>query len=359
MSVVGTAATLHTGTTGNFKEEAKREYQIVFQVTVDDKDDGPPTVLQATGLPSTGSTYAMGNETDATAYLYDLSAKRVSGTRLLWHVTAKYKRLSGDDDQDEHTDENGEPQDDPLLWHNQIGVTFQKHTIPVDVAWNLIDIGVPGGAPTGQRPEGRPGPVINSAFTVLDPPLEKEESTMIVRVTKNELTFPQLASGFIDTINSDPFTISKIRYNFFMLFFKNTAKLAGVDGSFQFENNTVFWKNTYELHVNERSFAPAANNAGHPGFEPKGWNEEVLDRGIYGIAVDGLDDGRGGSYTGNPTGAQTGVQRLQSRGGGSVDEPILLNGRGLPATMTDTNTGDPVYLPYRIYQENDFNILGI
>ena len=77
----------------------------------------------------------------------------------------------------------------------------------------------PGNSSPGtetRRAPGSSGAVHNSAFTVYDPPLERDDSRLILRVTKHLAAFPWTdARKYKDVVNSDQFTINKKGNMFF------------------------------------------------------------------------------------------------------------------------------------------------
>ena len=51
-------------------DEGHRDYLLTWLITTDDGDDGPETVLSAPGLPSIGTAYSFGNDSDTWAFAY-------------------------------------------------------------------------------------------------------------------------------------------------------------------------------------------------------------------------------------------------------------------------------------------------
>lgn len=53
---------------GGADDEGHRTYDATFQVRTDDPSDGPAVVMQCAGLPTTGATWAIGNDIDVYAW---------------------------------------------------------------------------------------------------------------------------------------------------------------------------------------------------------------------------------------------------------------------------------------------------
>lgn len=93
------------GRTGNHGVSSSREYQIPWQVLTNSDNDGPRNVI-AVGpfigpdpLPLIGATYSVGNDTDTFSVCQNLAAVNVPGRVREWTVTATFKPLEPNQEQ--------------------------------------------------------------------------------------------------------------------------------------------------------------------------------------------------------------------------------------------------------------------
>lgn len=327
----------------------QREYTTPYHVEVDDPNDGPQVVVDANGLPVIGNQYTgVGNDVDLAAYCVSLTPSRVPGDRLLWKVIAKWTTIPGPGLGGEGSgsrkvkvkDDGETPTDNPLEFRPDIEVTTAQFTSPVERAKYISGFSA---AINQFRAPDSFGPVVNSALTVYDPPLERDDSRMVVRITRYKSAFPWAdAEKYKDAVNSDDFTIDKPGI-MVRTFKKYTCKLSPITGSYELVNGDHFWNVTYEFHVNNE----------YPGI---GWRVQVVDRGVVVSAREGDPNGRGGTISASDIVAGTPqVRRLVDAGGMPITEPVLLNGSGQPL-----NPGSPpVYIVYAIYPEHPFAALGM
>jgi len=104
-----------------------REYTSIFQVITDDVADGPITVTNASGIPTYGTPYTWGNDSDQWAFAIAANAKlvREQDTRRVWHVTINHStqaRLRCADTQREN------PLDEPPI----LSGSFVQFTKPAE-----------------------------------------------------------------------------------------------------------------------------------------------------------------------------------------------------------------------------------
>lgn len=337
MAAVGTARTIWNGQTGAWKETGEREYTVIREVEVSDPLDGPAVVLGALGVGLLGASYAVGNDVDLLALLREKTPTRAPNTRLLWIVNERYSNRS-DQDQNPQVNDDGDPEKDPEKWHDELDVSFRNIMRPVYKAKNR--------SPLNARPLGTNGPVVNSALAVLDPPLEREQPIMVVRVVRRRKKFPTAdAKAYEGAINDDAFNINKPKLGFNLAVGQYQAKMEGITGSLQFltdqdGKSKPFWKYGYELHIDDEF----------------GWRVDVLDRGFHARACALDPNGRGGTISPSDLIAgQPQVRRLVDNAGIPITEAVLLDGNGQPLLP-----GLPaVYLTYSVARELPFAGLGI
>jgi hypothetical protein len=242
-----------------------REYHRSFQVLTDSPYVSPKTVQEAQGLglPALFASYtnATGTEVDADALARKIEVKADAQNPNLHDVDVLYSTA-----------------DNPLLE-------------PPDVEWDFV---------AWQKPVERDAlgiSIVSSAYGKPDPPLTMDDSRLVCRYTKNELTFdPAVAIAYRDAVNLD----------FFWGAPPNTAKIASLRGTRQYRSGFLYWRNTYEIHFRRIN------------GQEIGWNLDVLDRdyNFYTrrwAASDVRKKMRATGFDARPTG-----------------DPILLNGNGSP-----------------------------
>lgn len=338
---VSTVTKLFSGQTGS-RTAKERTYEASWMVVVTDPKDGPKIVVDAVkewlGKPWTGFS----NDVDSTARCESLVPSRVPDTRLVWTVKGTWKTESQGDG---GVGDGGSIEFDPTKWRDEVEVGSVKVTVPVDKATILIAL------PKIKRPQNSVGPIVNAAGDVLDPPIEKEESHQVIRITKYEAEFPShLAPAYDNAINSDGFTISKPGLHRDIKRYQ--AKMEPITGSlnwYERKDGTQFayWKNVYELHIKQ-----------------SGWRVEVVNRGRNRRAGPGDPNGQadkdGGKFISPGELAQRKkfrppVTRIRDDDDFPVG-PVLLDLDGNPLQAYDKNA---TYIPYGLYFEVEFANLGL
>ncbi len=343
-----------TGATGSWEAD-RREYTAVYHVWTDDPLDGPKAIIDyfyAHGLAVLGSSYSYGHDSDPWAYCVKMDPQRADRSAKQWSLVLSYE--TRDREKEQGRDKNGDPTDDPLQFHSELDVGKAQFQSPVERAWN--ETRLPG------RAVGTLGAVTNSAGTVFDPPLMRDRSDMVYRITKYMDHFPDsTARQYLDAINSAAWTLTLRFQQFTATFFRHEAKLQNLGGTFharviQLANGQPklqrFWKNTYEIHSRDG-----------------GWIEEVVDRGLHAKAGLGDPDGRGGIIGFKPDGSAMNnqemaaafppgtppVRRLTDFAGQPIDEPVLLDLQGQPLAAGQAAK----YIRYRTLNAYPFHVLGI
>src|SRR5690349_2239398 len=131
MAVSGFARPHFEGQTGAFRLD-RNETSLNYFVDVTDPLDCPWVVARAPGLPLLGSFYVVGNDVNPFLRCQEITPSRVPGNRLLWLVSCKYE--SPNFDQQQGKNEDGDPEDDPLKWRDEITVNMSQYALPVDIA---------------------------------------------------------------------------------------------------------------------------------------------------------------------------------------------------------------------------------
>ncbi len=99
-----------------------RTYTSVYQVITDDVNDGPITVVNASGIPNYGASYQWGNDSDSWAFCQAAHPRlvNVKDTSRQWYVTITHSTIART-----QQDFNRES---PLDWRPIISGSFAKFT---------------------------------------------------------------------------------------------------------------------------------------------------------------------------------------------------------------------------------------
>lgn len=161
--------------------------------------------------------------------------------------------------------------------------------------------------------EGRP--IVNSAGDPFDPPITRPRSKGSLVVVRNERTYDDLlASAFRDRVNE---------FEFFGL---EPGTVLCVDISAE----SAFAQSIGEYYVVTYEFE----------HEPKGWNPQVLDRGLRKLN------------------ATTGDREQIQIQGSLATSPVLLDGLGAPLAEERVADGEAIYLDFSTYESADFGEFG-
>lgn len=340
MAVVGSATIIEESQSGVQNADGTKEFSAVYQVRTDSAADGPNIVLAATGLPALYSTYAAGNDTDTSCYCVSLAPSRVAGSRLVWNVQISWKTLDfqGGGSGGINVGDNGLPTANPLAFADDVEIGYAAYTGPAmrcenvdDIIWSQIGVA---------RAAGTIGPAVNSALEIFDPPPERDFSRLFFRVTGNRaaLPFPAMDS-YRDAINNDRWTLIKPAQGINITFNEYTCKMRNIGGSWQIQNNTAFWRLTFEWEVKDLD------------DDPGGWRYDLLDQGYHYASPAGYPDGLGGTVPAIDVNSPE-IRRAEDYRGNAVG-PVLLDGFGQPLGRNKPGK----YLRYKIYKELPFQPL--
>lgn len=217
-------------------------YRRNFQVVTDTKRDGPIAVRAGFGTATGIGLYSAYNngmtgtvagvtvavpfhEADPTSYVRDVTCNCISADGLNWMLAADY----GPYDPVQHVDNplNAPPE---VSWD---GVTWEE----------LCDQDVHG------------NPILNTAGDPFDPPITREDSRPVLRITRNEPIFSAgNAHTWRNRLNSDTF----------MGCVAGIAKLRPIKAARQYHPTAgYFWVVNYEFE-----------------FNPQGWKKTILNQGL-------------------------------------------------------------------------------
>ncbi len=332
------------------------EYRQVWHCTVTDPLDGPVTVFNYFKIngPYIGDFYTNGNESDSASFLDEIDVpQHIDGSATEYQVVCTYKPLSisgglGDAQGGRRSGirrdyETGTPTAKPWRWHYELSVSFSPHQVPVYRAEYVS--GLVGKAALLTTPGTMVMPR-NSANTVYDPPLEKDDNRLILRIKIYRRLFNiDLAKSTINTVNKHQVTfgifesdkLGKPFEGIYGNFAEGTLKVASIDAAYRLEHTADEEIEFYEVNIEVH-------------WRDTGWREFVVDRGLNIAQKAGEANGRGGVFSADPQPNGGLSTPIQGADGEPITEPQLLdgNGRTLGAGL------DPVYLEYKLYTEIDY-----
>jgi hypothetical protein len=333
-----------------------REYSITLKASCTSKLDTTATVAEylrthttfPSGpgrLPYLGRSYGIGNTRDSSVYCENLSIDRIgksdgpSGTPggVDFLIVAGFKPVSGGGlPPVKRIDINGKPQENPLLWKDDISTRNYTITIPAETGrfWGAFD-GKGNIVNCATIPLGGGTAVMNSATDIFDPPPSREVSITVLRITRSILAvFPHQYEKYIGAVNVDNVVINKGPYGFLYRFEPTQGLIKTIDNEFDIANGIPYWRHTIEVHVN-----------------PLGWRRQIPDIGpnqlgraevvLDGVTISNSDVGPSGFFK----------KRFVDVRGNPVIGLLNGNGVGLKAGQ------EPVYLSYQI--ENEIPFAGI
>lgn len=274
--------------------ERTRDYVRTFNVVTNSRDIPPELVQLATGLPRLWNVYVSAIGTyDLLSLCKEVEAKQDTQDPYTWRVTCRYSNKINRPDL--FTQEN------PTLR-------------PAEVEYDTVEV---------LRPVWKDilgNPIWNSSKERFDPPPEKEERRLSIKITRNQLTYdPLFYLNYEGAVNSDTW----------LGFKPGRVKCCKARGKRMYEAGYFFWQAYFELQVRLRD----SENPGDDAFAPdnagnalKAWQLELLDRGYMEI---------------NEAGYQVILRDLAT--GTALTSPVLLrNGRRLPVGES------PVFLYFEV-----------
>lgn len=211
--------------------EQHRQYTSTYMVLTDDKNDGPITAIQASGIPAYRSPYAFGNDTDPWAFCSSIQARltKVEDTARQWTVTVTHSTRPAERCADFQIDN---PLDEPF----KISGSFAQFTRPATVDRNGLSI-------------------TNSVQEPFVPAIEIDDSRKVLVIEKNLPTIDlDDWADYADTVNSGTLwglSSRKIKLNQWRF----TVLYYGVCN--------YYVNNVWEFHINKDK-----------------WNHKVIDAGF-------------------------------------------------------------------------------
>ena len=338
------------GSTGSETKQG-REFTTTYRVETDTHLDQTKTIIDffrdnasfgGLALPYLDSRYAFANDTDTSALCDSIAPKRAENSQQHWTVEFHYKTPDEEEEETGET-ESGDASNNPLDWRPTVDISFVEYTRPVTKAIYR------GGMTNGLLQEGQEYPVVNSAMTILDPPLERAALQQLFRIGKYWFEYPWVAKFAFRAVNKEAFSLLVRDPNMIgedgrptedegalnVSFSPFQCQIASLNGALVKKHGLTVWKLSTEMLVDYEF----------------GFRVDVLDQGLAAKGGDGDPDGRGGTWAEAdiPNGVPH-TRQLLDPNGVPITDPVLFNGQGQPLTLG----ADPVHITWSIYPEHDF-----
>lgn len=352
---------LHNGWSGSDTAGGGITFNVVYLVEVNDKNDGPLVVLNASGLPMVGDSYEVGNDRDDFAFVKSVSPSPIAD--MMWNVVITFGPLEPSDEgssngsNTEGLDKEGKPTDDPLEIAARMSVSsvLAKRAATNGAYFGRLEENAGGDYilnadgfngdkppvvehPTLWNADEDHGsirdktPITNSVFTPYDPPPEIDYSRTRLTINMNLRPQPDAPwRDFLSRVNSinkdnvyfeDAFGDTVCMANMY------SARVMGVSYEERLMNNKMFWSTQIDILIDNLF----------------GWRLDILDRGYCDTTNEGVSEGAT-------------KKNIVDKNGLPLAEPVLLNGQG---AQLNIETDSAVYLQYGVYPEisfiNDFPI---
>ena len=306
-----------SGTSG---QTVKASYRASYRVTCSSAADTIDEVLKhfriTASLPWPGRRFKFGNGFNASVLCNDVQADQVEKGDGQFIATCKFESLEPQEGSDGQTPD-GQQTENPLQFHDEIEVSYQSISIPVEKAtlFGTDPLGINN--PILQK--GYQGPIINSAGKPYQTALEKEVRIKVLRITKYSAGYSDsIFEPYMDAINNDVFVINKPQYNFSMRVNIYRCKFGNIGSSFGLTNGIKFYRSTVELLITKL---------------PYGWLRLVPDMGRDRRQYPELDKDDFGNTISNDNVLVSRRQlstSIKDENGFPVQDPVLLDGNGQP-----------------------------
>ena len=265
-------------------------YKVMYRAHCDSSSDTPPIIFkfleQNKGTyPWYGSPLTLGNGSDKSVVVKNIDVDTVDNSDRDFDITYSYEPASAESDLQPQQGTDGTLTTDPLLWLDEIDISFTQ-TLEVVESAVFHGFSDKNGAAIRHpiMDVGNVMPPMNSAAVPYDPPIEKEVDIRVIRISKNVLQYDGLFfDQYQGAVNSDFVTIDKPGYDYRDVIRPLCGKIKAIGGAYQFVNGSQYWKQTIEIHVH-----------------PNGWRRKLLDIGnVHIYTLNGIDTSYG-DFDGNP-----------------------------------------------------------
>lgn len=327
--------------TGSQEGTISRSYRASYIVTVSSDVRSPAGVFRYfelnADLPWPGRSYRYSDGFDGFSFCKSIDIDWVDKSDGKFIARATFE--AAQQQEEEKPDNEGKNTTNPLLWADELDVSFSQISVPVEFCQFLGF--VPQGIENRFLRNFTIQPVVNSALKPFDPTLEEEMQIKIIRITKYTGFYEGEAfNRYIGAQNADRVVINKPLYGFRDSIEPAHALIKGLSAQFGITNGIRHWRTTIEVHVSPFIF---------------GWNRVVVDRGLDARRGQGDPNGAGGTVSASDLAAYgtVGHEPIKDKDGVPVSEPVLLDGNGQPLKPGET----PVLLVYRTRPELLFSVI--
>jgi hypothetical protein len=310
----GTSGSASGSDNGTVKASYRSMYRVTCSSPLDTVDDVLKHFRITASLPWIGRRFKFGNGFNTSVFCKDVQADYVDKSAGQFVVSCKFESLEGKSGGDQGGTISGDASDNPLKWHDEISVSYQNISIPVEEAtlWGFSPLGISN----EYLRRGYKGAVVNSAMMPCDPTLEEEARIQVVRITKFLPTYNgNDYTPYLDAINSDRFTINKPAYNFRLSVGLYKAKFGNVSTDFGFSSGIKYYRQTAELLISTL---------------PYGWLRPVVDQGFHRrtMVFDKNDEGETISPGDDSVDRKQFVSVIKDANNYPVSSPVRLDGNG-------------------------------
>ena len=346
MAVIPGSISLHWhGSTGSVsREPLGAEYTAVWRLWVDDPNDQAQTVLTwfQNNVVLLGTAYDYAGDTAASVARADrIRARRELGSTDIWQVVVNYTTPQDE----EGEDASGNATLVPTDFRPTLDLSMVTYSEPVEES--EFHGGYKGKAKQF-IPKNTWVMPMNSALVPFNPPAEKDAHRIVLRVTRNMLTFDgDEADKYANTVNAQPF---KVNYRGVTMRFKKLeAKIREWSLAMRRQNGLDFLEVSCVI---DRASRTKDNTT---------WIQEIVDRGLAARALDGDPDGKGGVISPGTHVWPKGVPRLRKlvdNDQNPITEPVLFDGDGQPIDLAKAPKPiEPVYGKWLHYRQENFKTI--
>lgn len=275
------------GREGVFDSTPVRDFRRVFLVLVDDLSTHPDQVKDAIGIPTLNEVHPR----DSGSKVQRIIPRQMDDHPELWEVSVEYSSRSS---------QGSQTNPDPLLRPASFDWSTSRRTVPVTKTKKSC----------GDSNEFTSQAITNSAGEPFDPPPVIPDSSLVLRITRNEPLFDPEVRQFLNCTNMEVF----------QGFDGCTVLFSDVAATRVFEGDIEFDRVTYTFEINDSD-----------------WELELLDQGYYELVSGELKPARDGTEGTLPS------------------KPVLLDGAGRKLASGE----DPEFLAFGVFEAKDFGEMSL
>lgn len=291
-----TSVTLkYASLTGRDDATGLRTYEAVFVVETDSPYDGPVTVKNAPGVSKYGDYWRTDTENDPYAFLIDKNAEADPENTLVWYVRCSFSTATNLQQSPGGGLEVKEIDLAPVLeWD------FDTRSVAAYYAYEAILY--QGGQVLQRRGSQQNNvtiPIVNSSLDFFDPPIERDESRLVLRIEQAVGDYdPLLALQYANVLNSDTYLGCPPK----------TILLKPVKAKAVFDKGIAYFRISAELH-----------------FRLDLWFHDIWDAGLREFFTpEQIENNKNAKYRNR----KPGYSHIKNEDGSYATEPVLLDGFG-------------------------------